>query len=112
MDTGASNLTLDLTELNVSDLSVRGGAADIEILAPRNAGHVNIDIDVGAAKVDVVIPESVGARIDADLGLSGLYVDESRFPKTGDVYVSSGFDTSENRVHLEIDAGASSVEVR
>lgn len=112
LDTGAANLTLDLTDLNVSDLSVRGGAADIEILAPRNAGHVNIDIDVGAANVEVVIPELVGGRIDADLGLSGLSIDESRFAKTGDVYVSRDFDTSENRVHLEIDGGASSVEIR
>ena len=112
LDTGASDLTLDLTELNVSDLTVRGGATDIEILAPRNAGHVNIDIDVGAANVDVVIPEPVAARIDADLGLSGLSVDESRFPKNGDVYVSGDFDTSENRIDLEIDAGASSVDIR
>ena len=112
LDTGASNLTLDLSNLNVSNLSVRGGAADIEILAPREAGHVNIEIDVGAANVDVVIPELVGARIDADLGLSGLSVDESRFPKSGDVYVSSNFDISANRVYLEIDAGASSVDIR
>ena len=56
LDTGASALTLDLTRLKVSNLSVSGGAADIEILAPRDAGHVNIDIDVGAANVDVVIP--------------------------------------------------------
>ena len=112
LDTGASDLTLDLTGLNVSNLSVRGGAADIEILAPRNAGHVNIDIDVGAANVDVVIPEFVGARIDAALGLSGLSVDEARFPKTDGVYMSRDFDTAANRIELEIDAGASSVEIR
>lgn len=112
LDTGASDLALDLTELNVSNLTVRGGATDIEILAPRNAGHVNIDIDVGAANVDVVIPDLAAARIDADLGLSGLSVDESRFPKNGDVYVSRDFDTSENRIDLEIDAGASSVDIR
>ena len=110
--TGASNLTLDLTSLNVSNLSISGGAADIEILAPQDAGHVNIEIDVGAANVDVVIPELVGARIDADLGLSGLSVDERRFPKVGDVYESRNFDTSPNRIYLEIDAGASSVEIR
>ena len=112
LNTGASNLTLDLTSLNVSNLSISGGAADIEILAPQDAGHVNIEIDVGAANVDVVIPELVGARIDADLGLSGLSVDERRFPKVGDVYESRNFDTSPNRIYLEIDAGASSVEIR
>ena len=112
LDTGASALTLDLTKLNVSKLSISGGAVDLEILAPQDAGHVNIDIDVGAANVDVVIPELVGARIDADLGLSGLSIDENRFPKAGGVYVSRNFDTSANRIYLEIDAGASSVEIR
>ena len=112
LDTGASALTLDLTKLNVSKLSISGAAVDLEILAPQDAGHVNIDIDVGAANVDVVIPELVGARIDADLGLSGLSIDETRFPKAGGVYVSRNFDTSANRIYLEIDAGASSVDIR
>ena len=110
--TAASDLTLDLTRLNASNVSISGGAADIEILAPRDAGHVNIEIDVGAANVDVVIPELVGARIDADLGLSGLSVDENRFPKAGGVYVSTNFDSAVNKIYLEIDAGASSVEIR
>ncbi len=110
--TAASDLTLDLTRLNASNVSISGGAADIEILAPRDAGHVNIEIDVGAANIDVVIPELVGARIDADLGLSGLSVDENRFPKAGGVYVSTNFDSAVNKIYLEIDAGASSVEIR
>ena len=112
VDAGASDLFLDLSDMNVSDLSIDGGASDIEILAPKDAGHVNIDIDVGAADVDIVIPELVSARIDADVVVGDLSIDEARFPKTGDVYMSRDFSTSANRVDLEIDAGASSIEVR
>ncbi len=112
VDAGASDLYLDLRDMNVSVVSVDGGAADIEILAPVDAGHVNINIDVGAASIVVIIPDHVGARIDADVGLSDLDIDEARFPRTGDVYQSRDFETSANRVDLEIDAGASSIEIR
>ncbi len=112
VDAGASDLHLDLRDMNVGDVSVDGGAADIEILAPVDAGHVNIDIDVGAASIVVVIPDHVGARIDTDSGISNLDIDEARFPRSGDVYQSRDFETSANRIDLEIDAGASSIEIR
>ena len=112
VDAGASNLSLDLRDMNVSDVSIDGGAVDIEILAPVDAGHVNIDIDVGAASIVVIIPDHVGARIDTDAGISDLDIDEVRFPRSGDVYLSRDFETSANRVDLEIDAGASSIEIR
>ena len=107
VDAGASGLLLDLRDMNVSDVSIDGGAADIEILAPMDAGHVNIDIDVGAASIVVIIPDHVGARIDADAGIADLDIDEARFPRTGDVYLSRDFETSADRIDLEIDAGAS-----
>ncbi len=112
VDAGASDLYLDLRDMNVSDVSIDGGAADIEILAPVDAGHVNIDIDVGAASIVVIIPDHVGARIDTDAGISDLDIDEARFPRTGDVYLSRDFETAANRIDLEIDAGASSIEIR
>ena len=112
VDAAASDMFLDLRDMNVGIVSIVGGASDIEIVAPENAGHVNIDIDVGAASVVIVIPQGVSARIDTDALVSDLSIDEARFPRMGDVYVSGDFDTSANRVDIVIDSGASDVEIR
>ncbi len=112
VDAAAADLFLDLGDMNVSELSIVGGASDIEILPPEGAGHVSIGVDVAAANVVIVIPDHVGARIDTDVLVGNLSIDEARFPKADGVYMSKDFDTTANRVDLEIDAGASSVEIR
>ena len=109
---GAADASLDLTDLKISDIKVDVGASDVEITMPARAGHVTGDIDTGAADIEIVIPEGVAARIHADTGVSSLQIDESRFPKVGDKYVSPDFDDATNRVDIEIDAGASSITVR
>ena len=112
LDTGAADINLDLRRLRVSDLSIDAGAADIKVVMPAQAGHVNADIDVGASSVVIVIPEEMGARIDVDATVGHLSIDQQRFPKQGEIYASQNFDALANRIDLVIDSGASSVEIR
>ena len=112
LDAGATEMRLDLTHLKVNDLSIDAGAADIEIVMPADAGQVNVDIDIGAADLLIIIPEGVGARIDADTAVGSLSIDQGRFRKQGDFYVSPDFEQLANRIYLSIDSGASSVEIR
>ena len=112
LNAGASEMTLDLSKLKVHDLSIDAGAADIEIVMPSDAGNVNADIDIGAADLIIIIPEGVGARIDADTAAGSLSIDQGRFRKQGDFYLSPDFEELANRIYLSIDSGASSVEIR
>lgn len=112
MDAGATEMRLDLTHLKVNGLSIDAGAADIEIVMPADAGHVDADIDIGAANLLIIIPEGVGARIDADTAAGSLSIDQGRFPKQGYIYVSPDFNVLANKIDLTIDSGASSVEIR
>jgi hypothetical protein len=112
LDGGASDIRLDLSSLQVSDLSLDTGAASVEVRMPASAGRVNAKIDAGAADITVIIPEGVAARIDSDVVAGSTSIDESRFPRVGDAYISPDFDTATNRIDLEIEAGASSVTIR
>jgi hypothetical protein len=109
---GAADMTLDLRDLKVTALDVNTGAADVEITMPASAGHTRADISGGAADVEIVVPEGVAARVTSSSGLSDVDIDASRFPKSGDVWASPDFDTATNRVEIEIKVGASSVSVR
>ena len=112
IDRGGSDMNLDLRNLKVNELDINIGASDTQIVMPESAGLVEADISAGAASVIITIPDGVAARIDADSAVGLLTVDGTRFPRKGDVYESSDFQTAQNRIDLDIDSGASSVEVR
>ena len=111
IETGASDLDLDLRELNVQNLNVDGGAADIDVVLPANAGRTTAEFSIGAADLDIAVPPGVAARIDFEGGISSLNIDESRFPKQGDHYVSPDFESAANRVTIKIEAGVSDITI-
>lgn len=111
IETGASGLDLDLRELNVQSLNVDGGAADIDVVLPANAGRTTAEFNIGAADLDITVPAGVAARIDFEGGISSLNIDESRFPKKGDRYVSPDFESAANRVTIKIEAGVSDITI-
>ena len=108
---GASDLNLDLRELNVQSLNVEAGAADIDVVLPANAGRTTAEFTIGAADLDITVPAGVAARIDFEGGISSLNIDESRFPKRGDRYVSPDFESAANRVTIKIEAGVSDITI-
>lgn len=111
IETGASDLDLDLRELHVQSLTVDGGAADIDVVLPANAGRTTAEFNIGAADLDITVPAGVAARIEFDGGISSLSIDESRFPKQGDRYVSPDFESAANRVTIKIEAGVSDITI-
>jgi hypothetical protein len=108
--TGASTAHLDLRELKVRDFRVEVGASTVNIDAPA-AGQVTGRIKAGAATVRVRVPDGVAARVRASLGAATLNVRGARFPWQGGLYQSPDFDTAANRVDLDIDGGASTIDV-
>ena len=112
LDAGATEMDLDLTHLKVNYLSIDAGAADIEVVMPADAGNVDANIKIGAADLLIIIPEGVGARIDAETAAGSLSIDQGRFRKQGDFYISPDFEQLANKIDLTIVSGASSVEIR
>ena len=92
-------------------LDIDAGAADVDIDLPANAGHTDVRIDAGAADIDISLPDDVAALIESDSALTSLDLDTSRFPGRDGVYQSPGYDTAQNRVYIDIDAGVSDISI-
>ena len=125
IDTGASSIELDLTDLRVPVLNVNAGAASVDIRMPADAGPAEAVISAGASSIDLRIPDGVPARILNDSALSSIDV-SSRFQSLegafsagqtvmrrdpGDIFQSPGYREAENRVSIELNVGVSSVSV-
>ena len=113
IEAGASAFDLDLRELNVQNLTVDAGAADIDVVLPANAGRTTAYFGIGAADLDITVPPGVAALINFDGGVSSVDIDESRFPQQDDgQYLSPDFRSAANRVTIKIEAAVSDVTIR
>jgi hypothetical protein len=108
---GANKSVIALRDMNLIDLKLKAGASDIDLILPER-GRFKADFDLGAASLTLTIPDGVSARIRASLGAADLNIDKTRFPKVNSVYQSPDFETAENAIDININAGAASIKIK
>ena len=111
IESGASELTLNLEALRIPNLSIETGASQTRVVLPAQ-GETKAQIEGGAAGIEIVVPPNVAARIMVEEGPNRVQIDEQRFPRQRGEYRSPNFDTATDRVTLQIDVGASRVVVQ
>ena len=112
LDSGASSIDLDLSELQVSRVTLETGASSSKIVLPAHAGKTELVIEGGAATFDIRVPEGVALRVRVLQGASSVHIDEKRFPITSaGHYQSPDFETAVNRAEVLLNAGAASFDI-
>jgi hypothetical protein len=112
VETGASQLDMDLTDVPASEIKLETGASSSIVTLPAR-GVSHLDLEAGAASIDIRIPEGVAGRVRIKEGLSSLKIDESRFPQLDSrLYQSTDYDTATNRTEISIEAGLGSITVK
>lgn len=109
---GVGSADIDLRELKVAQLDVKGGVGQTKLLFPAGAGLTRATVSSGVGEVILEIPPDVGAKIRVSKGLSGVNVSSGRFVRSGDEYVSSNYATAENKLDLEVRSGIGAVTIR
>ncbi|MFQ5946345.1 MAG: LiaI-LiaF-like domain-containing protein [Anaerolineae bacterium] len=103
---------LDLTELEVEELTVDMDLGSGTILLPRRIAEGRAVIRMDLGRLVVIVPQGVAVRIRAQADLSSVDIDESRFPRRGTVYESSDYPSSSNRYQLDITADLASIRIQ
>ena len=112
VEAGASQLDIDLKDVLASHVELKTGASNSNVTMPARGASI-LDVEAGAASINVRVPENVPARVRAEQGVSSINVDTNRFPRTASgFYQSPNFDTSADRVEVNIKAGLGSISVR
>lgn len=110
IDSGANRSTIDLTSLRIRRLELHTGASDTSVRLPET-GQTSMRVECGLASVTIHVPAGVAARIGGGVALGSTTVDETRFPRTTDGWLSNDFEAAPNRVDLRIEGGLGSVRV-
>jgi hypothetical protein len=110
-ETGAVDAHLDLAGLQVKDLLLKTGASSTNLTLPAAAGFTHVKIEAGVAAVNIRVPEGVAARVEAEVGLASVSVNQSRFPKLNGYYQSVDYESAENKVDIRIETGLGAIEI-
>jgi hypothetical protein len=109
---GASETTLDFSQLKMTRLALETGASKTVVHLPAAAGQVEVSAHGGAASIEFIVPAGVAARIRPQGGLNEVKVDQGRFPPRNGAYQSPDYDNATNRINMEVELGVGSLIVR
>ena len=112
VETGASQLDMDLTDVLASQIRLQTGASSSNVTLPARGASI-LDLEAGAASIDIRVPDGVSARVRIKEGLTSMNVNTGRFPQLDSrMYQSSDFDTNPNRAEINVEAGLGSITIR
>ena len=116
LHTGANKSSLNLHDLNVTELSLETGASDTEVILPAVTEYTKFKVQSGAAAVNIRVPQGVAAKIRISGALMGNNVDLQRFPLVSSepgnkVYQSTDYEASAKQVEIKIESGVGSIQI-
>jgi len=111
INTAASNLELDMNNLRLTQFDLESSASRCEIIMPVS-GKITADISASVSDVTITIPSSMAARIKTDTSVASVSVDQERFPRNDNYYISPGYDSAVNQLDLKLDCSVGSIKIK
>ncbi|MCL6581427.1 MAG: toast rack family protein [Firmicutes bacterium] len=111
LDLGATEAELDLSALRVTELDLEAGASSVELRLGDAGVDTQARFKLGAAKMRLDLPRSVGVRVTVSGAALGHNLSEAGFARSGDTWLSPGYEDKTTRLTLDLEAGAGSFEV-
>jgi hypothetical protein len=110
IDLGVGEARLDLGDLMLTDLSVDHGVGDLNVdLDGTHVGELRATIDGGVGSISLVVPSSIGVRVDAETGIGSFRT--HGFSKQSGALVNDAYGKTDETIRVSIDAGIGEVTV-
>jgi|GEM_PF-1374820 len=107
---GASKIDTDFSEILLSDLTLKTGAINGKLKIGSRQKIVDIKINTGASDITIFLPALSGLEVSNKSGITKIIYDKINMESAnGDRTKSSDFETKDNKVYVDIKAGASSI---
>lgn len=110
---GLKGLHGDLRKLTLTDLFVKGGAVDVDLLLPKPSGNVTIRFTGGVRDITLKRPTGAEVRFAIKGGATHIRFDKQHAVSIGGglSWQSSGFDKATDRYDIEIGGGATHITI-
>lgn len=108
---GANDLYMDLSRLQLESLNLDAGASNIRIRFGTVSKEVSATIEGGVSKIVLMLPREAGTRIHFDSGLTSNNLTEAGFEKKDNVYVTPNYSRADRVINIDISIGFGKLEV-
>lgn len=109
VDTGATDGSLDLSKLKVSEINMNMGAANMKLTLGSYSTVLNIK--AGMSNIDITIPADTGIKVKLDGGLNSTNMDGPGWSHEGGYYKSPGYDDKQFKIEADVDMGVGKLTV-
>ncbi len=111
INTGASNLDLDFSNLTIDKLSIDSGASNGTITIGTKSSLVETTISTGASKYTFNIPEDFAIYIRSESALTDHNFESLNLTKTDNIYKSADYETAGKKIKFDISAGVAKIDI-
>ncbi len=109
LNIGGAKAILEFDEFKIEEIDLNTGATDIELKLGDKLEKTDVNVEMGAAKLKIEIPEESGCRITGETFLMGK--DFKGFTKVHSAYETENYDEATNKIYIDLSGAIASVEV-
>lgn len=111
LNLGVADTEIDISNLQVEDLKLNGGAGDFKLIIGERQEEIEIDINAGASNIDIYVPENSGVKVKSTNVLSSFQINGIEMVKDNKHYVTENFDDAENKIKIDVKMGAGNITI-
>jgi len=110
IETGVSDISLNLEKLKTKKLDIDAGASKLEIKLGQGS-DTDINLKSGASSLKIYIPKDSGVRVKTKSALTSNNFESQGLVNTSSGWESKNWSESKKKVNIYMKSGASKVEI-
>lgn len=110
VNSGASDLNLDLSTVKATSVTVDSGAASVSLRLGDLVDTNTVKVSAGASSISIKVPEATGVSVVLDAAVSSKTL-PGFTETTKNHFESTGYSDATNKIDISIHAGASSISI-
>jgi hypothetical protein len=113
LDIASPRIDMDLSAFRIRNLSIDGGAADIDLKLGDFYNDTFVDMDLGVSNIRILVPESSGIKIRSSSAISNInYSDLNEiYEINNNQYQTKNWESADKRITINIDSGISNINI-
>lgn len=113
IETGASSMDADFSDIRIRTLLVKTGVSSVTIRlgeVPEGVATSTLRVQSGVSSVKILVPAGAAARVEASDGLSSTEVD-GEFTRNGNMWTTPEYGSDSGAWHIRTETGVGSVSI-
>lgn len=109
---GAVNGTIDLSNIKVENLDTDIGAGNLDIVFGTAHDTMNVKMNAGASKLELVIPEASGVKLKVNGLLNSTDISSLNWDMEDGYYISQNYSEAGNKINIDLTMGVGSLSIK